>query len=522
MFKGNNDLNILEKVRETEFVRPRQINEAIPEELEALLLRALEKNPADRWEKAADWRDALEHYLFSNNLHYSASWLAAFMREIFREDIDKERLEHAEEAEVAQRLRVDARRAARLEANALAPETKILKLGSAPGVPGPDEHTTRDPALEAFVGGPTEREERPAALEARLRAEAQEDIVEVKEVEEIPEIQEIREVPEEGEDSGLATARLDRPSIEMFSDTSTDKDRLEEWEAVSGRPPIREVQDPISTVEEPRAGRARLEIRTLEELVRADAPPPPILGGAEDSELPTMRRNESGRAGGSSMTPSDLEDTTLPPVDPIRKKRALPPAMLLVVIVVVAILAGVLIAVLNRDRGPADEGDSQAKPQEPVLVDAGSSPADPGPDPPSRDAGLVSSGVVDAGQADPGAGETQGETPPADAGLIRVDEHREDPPPPKPPVPRPRPRPRPRPPVSAERGTGTVDVGVAGGWAFVFVDGAKIKTTPLIGHPLNAGSHVIELQDGDGNVIRRWNFRIKNGQKLKLVHTPGG
>ena len=116
MFQGSSDLSVLEKVRETDFVRPREINPEIPKELEELLLKALAKKPEDRWQTSSQWREALEGFLFSSKLHYSASWLSGFMTNIFRQDLESDMAELASEAEFANKYRVSASRAARVEA----------------------------------------------------------------------------------------------------------------------------------------------------------------------------------------------------------------------------------------------------------------------------------------------------------------------------------------------------------------------------------------------------------------------
>jgi len=63
-----------------------------------------------------------------------------------------------------------------------------------------------------------------------------------------------------------------------------------------------------------------------------------------------------------------------------------------------------------------------------------------------------------------------------------------------------------------------LDVSIVGSWAYVFIDGEKIKTTPLIGHEIDPGEHVIELKGSNDEVLRRWSVRIRPGQKLKFIH----
>jgi hypothetical protein len=67
-------------------------------------------------------------------------------------------------------------------------------------------------------------------------------------------------------------------------------------------------------------------------------------------------------------------------------------------------------------------------------------------------------------------------------------------------------------------GWGRLDVGVSGSWAFVYIDGVKIRTTPLLNYRIRSGKHKVELKDGEGQVIRRWRIRLKPNERVKLLH----
>jgi hypothetical protein len=67
-------------------------------------------------------------------------------------------------------------------------------------------------------------------------------------------------------------------------------------------------------------------------------------------------------------------------------------------------------------------------------------------------------------------------------------------------------------------GHGKVDVGLTGGWGVVYIDGEKIRYTPLIQHRLTAGTHGIIIKDKNGVLIRKWCIRLRDGQHIKLVH----
>ncbi|NMB73804.1 MAG: protein kinase [Myxococcales bacterium] len=502
MFKGANDLAILEKVRETDFIKPRDINPAIPEELQAQLLRALEKNPQDRWSGGAEWRDALENFMFSNGLHYSSAWLASFMREIFREEIERERAEFAEEAQVVERLRTEARRAARLEAAGQSPETQVLHLQ----VVGDDETTTRTDSSQAA----------PPPLPETVELQA-------------PPVEAVEDLDDE---SDLATARVDRPSAALLRSMPSPfaEDRREipprrppspvsRPPSAAGRPPIREVgTDRDGTP-------LGYEVPTVEEPPRPAEKFPPAQDFEEN--LPTYKSDgkQSRPLLGppaARLKPADLEDTSLP----ARKKRI--NTLQIAGLVLLALVGGGMSAYFFRSSDPGEdrlEKPVPIRPQEPLpepdggslsrLRDAssrtGSSPdggtaaADPSPlppadaatPPPSEPPGAPDAGAletVDAGVA---------LVAPADPGRIR-----------RPPIRRPPVRPhRPEP-----AGEGRITVGISGGWAWVYVDGERIRATPVYEMALSSGRHRVELRDNDDRVIKAWDINLKPGAAIKLIH----
>ncbi len=62
-FTGNDRRELLRQIAFEEPRRPRQLNKSIPAELETIVLKALEKNPAERYVTARDLADDLERFL---------------------------------------------------------------------------------------------------------------------------------------------------------------------------------------------------------------------------------------------------------------------------------------------------------------------------------------------------------------------------------------------------------------------------------------------------------------------------
>src|SRR6476620_3284010 len=60
LFKGQNDVQTIERVRRCEVPPPSASNPAIPRELDQIILKALQRDPARRWSNAADMADALD------------------------------------------------------------------------------------------------------------------------------------------------------------------------------------------------------------------------------------------------------------------------------------------------------------------------------------------------------------------------------------------------------------------------------------------------------------------------------
>ncbi len=63
LFSGNSEMSILERVREARFLTPSSLNPAVPIELEAVVTRALQKDPAERYQDAAEMLLDLNTYL---------------------------------------------------------------------------------------------------------------------------------------------------------------------------------------------------------------------------------------------------------------------------------------------------------------------------------------------------------------------------------------------------------------------------------------------------------------------------
>lgn len=90
LFPVDNDLSVLEKIRNVEIVPPSTINRRIPEELERIVLKALSRAPADRYQTAVELNSDLQQSLYASGEFYSRKELSAWMKRVFRPEFEAE------------------------------------------------------------------------------------------------------------------------------------------------------------------------------------------------------------------------------------------------------------------------------------------------------------------------------------------------------------------------------------------------------------------------------------------------
>ncbi len=87
LFYAESDFSILEKIRNVEIPPIRERNPEVPEELERIVMKALARDPDARYQSAAQFHDALHEFSFSSGHLFTRKDLAAYMHEMFHEDI---------------------------------------------------------------------------------------------------------------------------------------------------------------------------------------------------------------------------------------------------------------------------------------------------------------------------------------------------------------------------------------------------------------------------------------------------
>jgi serine/threonine protein kinase len=84
LFKGQNDVLTIERVRRCDVPPPSQQNPMVPPELDAIILRALQRDRDNRWATAADMADALDDVVHA--ARFQPTHLAQLLHDLFPVD----------------------------------------------------------------------------------------------------------------------------------------------------------------------------------------------------------------------------------------------------------------------------------------------------------------------------------------------------------------------------------------------------------------------------------------------------
>ena len=90
LFLGESDFSTLDKVRKAEVRPPSELNADLPPALEAIILKALAREPGDRYLRGAELAEALEQFLIEDTTIFSAKRMRSFMEQHFSEDRERE------------------------------------------------------------------------------------------------------------------------------------------------------------------------------------------------------------------------------------------------------------------------------------------------------------------------------------------------------------------------------------------------------------------------------------------------
>lgn len=91
LFQANNDLAVLKQIQACKIVPPSQINPSVPKELDTIVMKALSKDRAHRYENLDQMNRALVKFLYSTYPEFNASDLKSFADDLFKAEIAKDR-----------------------------------------------------------------------------------------------------------------------------------------------------------------------------------------------------------------------------------------------------------------------------------------------------------------------------------------------------------------------------------------------------------------------------------------------
>jgi len=93
LFDGDSDVAVLRAVQERPIESPAQLNPSVDAELEAIVLRALLRDPAGRYQNAHEFERALQQYVIHHTRSPEDADVGAYLREVFAEEFQADQTE---------------------------------------------------------------------------------------------------------------------------------------------------------------------------------------------------------------------------------------------------------------------------------------------------------------------------------------------------------------------------------------------------------------------------------------------
>ncbi len=101
LFRGNNEMDTLRMIVDGEYPRPRDLNPGIPDALEKIILRSLEKDTAKRYQSARQMQGDLEDFIRAAQLKVSPLSAGEWMQRLFAEKLSQQKALLAEGRQLA-------------------------------------------------------------------------------------------------------------------------------------------------------------------------------------------------------------------------------------------------------------------------------------------------------------------------------------------------------------------------------------------------------------------------------------
>jgi len=90
LFTGESDVAVLKSITDGKIYRPSYFKADVPEAVEQILMRALEKNPDARYQSAWEMQFELDRFLANNEFTPSNNHLATFVKQLFTDETEAE------------------------------------------------------------------------------------------------------------------------------------------------------------------------------------------------------------------------------------------------------------------------------------------------------------------------------------------------------------------------------------------------------------------------------------------------
>lgn len=107
LFQANNDLAVLKQIQACKIIPPSEINPSVPKELDAIVMKALSKDRAHRYDNLDQMNRALVRFLYSTYPEFNASDLNTFADDLFKAEITKDQEKFVEYGKIDTQVYID-------------------------------------------------------------------------------------------------------------------------------------------------------------------------------------------------------------------------------------------------------------------------------------------------------------------------------------------------------------------------------------------------------------------------------
>lgn len=104
LFKGQSDLDLMEKIRDGTIAPPRSIDQTIPPQLNVIIMKALEKDRDKRYATSLDFGRDLSEFMRQNQMDSSSTKISEYMHSLYKTEIEDQEIQIKEEESALKNL----------------------------------------------------------------------------------------------------------------------------------------------------------------------------------------------------------------------------------------------------------------------------------------------------------------------------------------------------------------------------------------------------------------------------------